>query len=170
MPEPSPRLQTALRLLEDARRYTLNLLDQTPDELWFRMPQPAVTHIAWQVGHLVMGDYRLGIERLRGVRPEDKEWISLEFLEPFRQGTTPDPDPSRYPAPAEIRATLDRVRGRMLEELADFPDAELDQPPCRPHPLFDDKLGSLLWCARHEMLHTGQIALLRRLHGAASLW
>ena len=32
------------------------------------------------------------------------------------------------------------------------------------------KLDSLFWCAHHEMLHAGQIGLVRRLLGQAPLW
>ena len=49
-------------------------------------------------------------------------------------------------------------------------DALLDQPTSRPHPRFSTKGGSLAWCAEHEMIHAGQIGLLRRLHGQPPLW
>lgn len=39
-----------------------------------------------------------------------------------------------------------------------------------PLPLAKTKMESLLWCAHHEMLHAGQIGLLRRQLGYAPLW
>ena len=42
---------------------------------------------------------------------------------------------------------------------------ELDEPVDEPYALFPTKLGGLYFCAAHEMMHAGQIGLLRRLLG-----
>ena len=43
--------------------------------------------------------------------------------------------------------------------------------PCRTRTRFTTtKLRALLWCARHEMLHAGQIGLLRRHLGYPPMW
>jgi long-subunit fatty acid transport protein len=44
-------------------------------------------------------------------------------------------------------------------------DVELDMPVERPHPVFKTKLAAVEYCEPHEMVHAGQIALLRRLMG-----
>jgi hypothetical protein len=31
-------------------------------------------------------------------------------------------------------------------------------------------IEALFWCSRHESVHAGQIALLRRLHGLSPQW
>jgi hypothetical protein len=49
-------------------------------------------------------------------------------------------------------------------------EAELDQTVPHPHPFATTKLLALLWCAHHEMLHAGQIGLLRRLLGYPPIW
>ena len=54
---------------------------------------------------------------------------------------------------------------RVLEEIGVLPESVLDEPSLQPHPVFDTKGGALEWSARHEMLHAGQIGLLRRLFG-----
>ncbi len=163
-------LQTALEQIAFARRYTLGLLDGVPEAEWFRMPAEGVTHVAWQVGHLAMAEYRLCVELLRGRRPEDNEWMSDDFLRLFSRNSVPEADPSKYPAPAALRAALARVDQHVRAELKDFPDAELGAPPTRAHRLAKTKLESLFWCGHHEMLHAGQIGLLRRLFGHAPQW
>ncbi len=163
-------LQTALEQIAFARRYTVGLLDSVPEAEWFRMPAGGVTHIAWQVGHLAMAQYRLALVRLRGPRADDGELIADDFQRPFRATSVPDADPTKYPTPAAIRAVFDRVHRRVLAELKDFPEAELSAPPEPAHPLAKTKLESLFWCAHHEMLHAGQIGLLRRLLGHAPQW
>ena len=49
-------------------------------------------------------------------------------------------------------------------------NADLDLPPHKPHRLYNTRFHSLVWCCQHEMLHAGQIGLLRRLLGANPVW
>lgn len=164
------RLQLALDQIANVRKYTVRMLDHVEPAYWFRQPREGITHVAWQVGHLAMAEYRLALERIRGRRPEDEQLISDAFLQQFGKESKPDADPRLYPSPAEIRSVFDRVREQAIRELRDLPEAELDQPVLKPHPLFTTKLGALLWCPQHEMLHAGQIGLLRRLLGHPPIW
>ena len=163
-------LEIAIERIEFSRGYTLRLLERIDDADWFRMPTPAVTHIAWQVGHLAMAQYRLTLDRIRGERPEDASLISADFLKTFGKESIPHPDPARYPTPVEIRAVLDRVHRQALDELRQWPESDWFALPVKPHSLFTRKIDSLFWCAHHEMLHAGQIGLLRRLFGNAPVW
>ena len=153
-----------------ARNYTLRLLETIDYSLWFRMPTEGVTHIAWQVGHLAMAEYRLILERIRGRKPEDEQLISTEFLKKFGRDSVPDPNPKNYPPASEIRALADRVHERVLHELKAISADDLPQPPLTPHSLCKTKKDVLFWCSAHEMFHAGQIALLRRLLGHPPVW
>ncbi len=164
------RLTLALNEIRTARDYTHRLLADLEPADWFRMPAEGVTHIAWQVGHLAMAEYRLTLERMRGHRPADEQLISAEFLALFGKGSVPHPSAADYPSVDEIMAVFNRVHQQTLEEVPGISEAELDRPPEKPHSLFNTKLESLLWCGRHEMLHAGQIGLLRRLFGKAPQW
>jgi hypothetical protein len=162
-------LRRALSAMSFARGYTVRLLDATPTADWFRMPD-GVSHVAWQVGHLAVAEYRLGLERLRGRLPEDDALIDDELLRRFAAGSTPHPDRSAYPHPDDIRAVLDRVHVAALREWPRWSDADLAAPLLRPHRIAQTKLAALVWCGQHEMLHAGQIGLLRRQLGHAPLW
>ena len=164
------RLSFAIERIVFARNYTLRLLDRTEVADWFRQPPGGVTHIAWQVGHLAYAEYRTALERIRGVAAGDAELIPEAFQRLFGRESVPDPDPSHSPAPAELRAVFDRVHRRVLAELSGLSDADLDGPLPSPHPQARNRREMLLWCVRHEMLHAGQIGLLRRLLGNAPLW
>jgi DinB superfamily len=166
------RLQIAIEQLIFARTYTLRMLDAIDPADWFRMPHEGVTHVAWQVGHLAMAEYRLALERLRGARPDDANLISESFLNHFGRDSIAvvEPNPAKNPTPAEIRLVFDRVHEQTLRELRDFSEGDLDTPPLKPHPLCKTKFECLRWCSHHEMIHTGQIGLLRRLLGAKPLW
>ena len=164
------RIDGLIGQIQKARRYTTGLLDATPGDDWFRMPAEGVSHVAWQVGHLALSEYRLGLHRLRGALPEDETLISSGFLARFGRASIPDPDPSSYPPAGEIRAVFDRVHDRVMAELAGLDDARLDEPILVPHSLFTRKGDALAWCPQHEMIHAGQIGLLRRLIGRPPIW
>jgi uncharacterized damage-inducible protein DinB len=164
------RLQLAIDQIIFARNYTLELLEQTPSAEWYRQSAGGVSHVAWQVGHLAYAEYRLALWRIRGQQLEDDTLFSHDFVRLFGPDSVPDFDPANYLAPAEIRAMLDRVHERTLRELRSLDEAELDQPVPHPHRFAKTKLLALLWCAQHEMLHAGQIGLLRRLLGYPPMW
>jgi hypothetical protein len=167
---PSPDLARAVEQVAFARGYTRRLLDHVGPDDWFRRPAEGVTHIAWQVGHLAMAEYRMALERVRGRRPDDEALISEAFLLRFGRDSTPDPDPARYPPMGEIRAVFDRVHEQTLRELPGVDESTLGLPPLKPHVIADTRLRAILWCAQHELVHAGQIALLRRLLGHPPLW
>ena len=164
------RLQLAVEQIGFARNYTIGLLDQTKAEDWFRQPPGGVSHIAWQVGHLAFAEYRLALWRIRGPQSQDADLIPDQIVRLFGPELVPDADPAQYPPQAEIRTALNRVHEQVLRELPGLADADLDQPVPKPHPFAKTKLLAILWCAHHEMLHAGQIGLLRRQLGYPPLW
>jgi hypothetical protein len=153
-----------------ARGYTLRLLDSVPVADWFRMPPGGVTHVAWQVGHLAMAQYRLALERVRGARPGDANLISESFLQLFGRDSVAGADPALYPPADEIRAVFDRVHQQLLAEVPGIPDADLDAPPLKTHLFCRTKIDCLNWCSHHEAVHAGQIGLIRRQLGRSPLW
>jgi hypothetical protein len=164
------RLQLAVDQIIFAREYTIRLLDQTPATEWFRQPPGGVSHVAWQVGHLAFAEYTLALREIRGSRPQDTELISEEHLTLFGPDSVPSPQATDYPDQAELRAVFHRVHEQVLRELEELEEGELDEPILDPLPFAKTKLLMLYWCARHEMLHAGQIGLLRRQLGYSHLW
>ena len=154
--------ELARQQIEFARNYTLSLIQNVDDSLWFQRPDGCVSHIGWQVAHLATSQYLLTLFRLRGKTAEDAEFISKSFLRQFGKGTTPDPSPEANPSAEEIRAVFHGVYEQMLKELPNYTDADLTQNVIEPYAVSNTLLGSLLFCAHHEMLHAGQIGLIRR--------
>jgi len=158
-------LTLATKQIEFARQYTHSLIDTIEDDFWFTIPDGCVTHVAWQVGHLAMAQYGLCLFRIRGRQPDDTELMSSGFRKKYSKGTTPDPDAAANPSPAEIRGVFDRVYEQSLKDMASYDEAVLDESVDMPYAAYATKLGGLLFCSHHEMLHAGQIGLLRRLLG-----
>lgn len=159
------RLEIACQQIEFSRTYTLSLLADIDDQDWFRQPPSGVTHVAWQVGHLAMAQYGLCLFRMRGRHRDDTQLMSGQFRKKFSKGTTPDPNLAHNPSPDEIRDVLERVHRQVMTELPHYTEQQLDEPVEEPYALFATKLGGLFFCTAHEMMHAGQIGLLRRLLG-----
>ena len=159
------RISELVDRIQGVRDYTVSLVDAVPESEWFRQPAEGVTHVAWQVGHLAMAQYRLALDRVRGGQPGDEDLISEQVLSIYGKDSVPDPDPAANATPAEIRAAFDAVHTRVIEEIGGMDDSILPEPATQPHPVFGTKGGALEWSAQHEMLHAGQIGLLRRLFG-----
>ena len=149
-----------------ARQYTHSLLDGIDQNDWFRQPIEGLNHVAWQVGHLAMAQYGLVLFRQRGRKLEDTELMSSAFRKKFSRGSTPHQDPEFYPAPEEILNVFERVYNQSMEELATYPLEQLNEPVEDPYAAYPTKLGCLIFCAHHEMLHAGQLGMLRRLLGS----
>lgn len=159
----SPNL--AIQQIEFARGYLLSILAEIDEAEWFTVPAGCPTHVAWQVGHLAMAEYGLCLFRQRGRQPIDLELMTSSFRKQFSRGTIPAVDPAQYPSPGEIRATLDRVHAQVLKEVPTLTEQQLAEPVEMPYAAYPNKLGCLLFCSHHEMLHAGQLGLLRRLLG-----
>jgi hypothetical protein len=158
-------LELARAQIAAAREYTLTLLEDVAEEDWFLVPNPSVTHLAWQVGHLAMAEYGLCLFRIRGRQPEDLKLMPGRFRKRFSRGSAPSTNPEDYPPPAEIRSVFDTIHEQTLNELETCDPDRLNEKIEPPHAVFETKLGALFFCAHHEMLHAGQIGLLRRLTG-----
>src|SRR5262245_44656613 len=113
-------LTLALAQIEFARNYTLSIVSEIDESLWFAMPPNCPTHVAWQVGHLAMAEYGLCLFRFRGRQEVDLSLMTSGFRKLFSRGTKPEADASKYPSPTEIRATLDRVHAQVLKEAPAF--------------------------------------------------
>jgi hypothetical protein len=99
----------------------------------------------------------------------DLELMPSSFRKQFSRGSTPNPDPAGNPPPSQIRAVFDRVYAQVLKELPDLPPESLNDPVDLPYAGYPTKLGALLLASHHEMVHAGQIGLLRRLLGKPPL-
>jgi hypothetical protein len=164
------RVAEALDQIDFARRYTRERIETVPLAEWFRIPPGGVTNMAWQVGHLAMAEYRLCLERLRPRTAADVQLISDEMLLAFGRDSVPASSADTGFHAEEILAVFNRVHARVLDELPGYPDADLDLPPLMPHKYFRTRIAGLRYAPLHEMIHCGQIALVRRMFGQKPIW
>lgn len=162
------RLQVATDRIKFARSYTKQFLDDLHEEDWFWTPPGLVTHIGWQVAHIASSQYGLCLFRLRGRTAADEELIPQSFWDHFKIGSLPIAGAENNPSVANILGVFDEVQEQVLRELADMTDADADVPLEKPHPAFSTVLGGIEYSPLHELIHVGQITLLRRLMGKPS--
>ena len=162
------RLEKAEERILFARKYTHQFLDDLSDDEWFWTPPGFVTHIAWQVAHIAASQYGLCLFRLRGRTAEDEQLIPQDFWDNFKIGSTPVAGAENNPPLATIKGVFDNMQAQVLSELADKTDAEVDIPLEKPHPAFSTVLGGIEYSPMHELIHVGQITLLRRQMGKPS--
>ena len=167
------RLLIAQMQIESARAYTLTLLNGLTKEDWFWIPelpapgtdQPALkSSIAWQVGHMAYAQYGLVLFRQRGRLREDADLMSTRFRKLFAKGTEAVQVEDCLTLD-EIRSTFDGIYQQALKEMPTFDEDALDEPVDMPYAGFPTRYGSLIFAAHHEMLHAGQVGILRRLMG-----
>jgi hypothetical protein len=163
------RLEPAIDRLRRSRLFIKPFLADLRPEDWYWSPSQITTHVAWQVGHLAVAQYNMCLRRIRGRTTGDEALISDGFIDAFKAGSKPEAEASKDLPLVEIQRVFNGVHDQALAELADRDDAELDVPLEQPHPAFKTKLAAVEFCALHEMVHAGQIALLRRLMGKPPL-
>ena len=163
------RLELAINRMRGSRLFTQQFLGDLTDAEWFWSPPQFTTHVAWQVGHIAVAEYNLCLRRVRGRTTADESLISDAYIEAFKLGSKPVAEPEKNPPLDEIRRVFDAVHEQSVDELSGRSEAELDEPLAEPHPRFKTKLGAVDFSPQHEMVHAGQIAMLRRLMGKPPL-
>ena len=145
-----------------ARAYTRSLIDATPRDRWFEIPPGMTTHVAWQIGHITVGQYGLLLFRIRGRAESDLDLIPGRFRKAYGKGSTPHPDAARQPTPEELTDRMDRVLATAEAELPATDPAIFTQPVDQPYAGYPTKLGAVLFAPLHEHIHAGQIGVIRR--------
>lgn len=163
------KLQMAIDQITAARAYTMTLLEDIDHDQWFHQANPVdqasptPSHVAWQVGHLAMAQYGLLLFRQRGRSLDDSNLMSSSFRKKFSRGTSVSSDLEFYPSVDNILNVFHAIYDQSMSELANYPLDQLNDPVDDPYAAYPTKLGCLLFSVHHEMLHAGQIGLLRRL-------
>ncbi|MFO0789443.1 MAG: DinB family protein [Pirellulales bacterium] len=163
------RLESAIERLRRSRVFVRQFLPDLITEEWFWSPPEYTTHIAWQVGHLAVAQYNLCLRRVRGRTEDDLTLIPDTFIEAFKLGSQPVAGAKNNPPLEQIQRVFDAVHHQSLTELPLVDNAELDSPVDPPHPVFKTKLGAIEYSPQHELVHAGQIAMLRRMMGKPPL-
>ena len=98
-----------LPLAERAERQVAGLLEDFPADGWCYQPFPGANHALWTAGHLGVVSRRV-TALLEGRQPD----TPADYQGLFGKGSAPAPDPSAYPAPAQVLAFSTEARAAWL--------------------------------------------------------
>lgn len=130
-------------------------------------PVEGANHIAWQIGHLIVVEPRLGGQLPGAKYPE----LPAGFADKHDRQPTAQNATSGFGTKAQYVELFNKTREATLAALAKLTDADLDQPSKGPPGLNITNLGSVLaLIATHTMMHGGQFSVIRRKIGKPVLF
>lgn len=150
-------------VFKTSRWLTLKYLaDLTDDDLLVR-PAPGANHIAWQLGHCIFSEATMLLSNLPGA---DITSLPGGFVEQHSDAMAKVDPPTGFLSKNNYIRLMKIVRDSTLASLDSLPDAMLDQDPKLGWGDLAPTYGSLfMFFASHEMMHTGQFTVVRRLLG-----
>ena len=131
--------------------------DVSEDEMLVRAI-PGSNHLAWQLGHLIASEHQL--MSMIGIDMPD---LPDGFAEKHSTDNIESDDPSDFLSKDEYLALMRQTHDAAVAAIDGFDEAALDEPSPERLRKFFPTVGAVLFMAGgHEMMHTGQIAAIRR--------
>ena len=128
-------------------------------------PAPHANHIAWQLGHLIAAEHRMGGNLPGAAYPE----LPAGFAERHNKETAAKD--TGFATKAEYLDLFNKVRQATIAAAAKLSESDLDKPTSGPVAQLAPTLGALLLLnANHVMMHAGQFSVLRRKLGKPVLF
>ena len=129
-------------------------------------PVPAANHIAWQIGHLIVGEGHLVAQGIPDVKyPE----LPAGFAEKYTKETSRSD--TGFLTKKQYLDLFNAGRQTTIAAVGKLTDADLDKPTSGKMAQFAPKVGDLLFLtAHHTTMHTGQWTVLRRKLGKPVLF
>jgi uncharacterized damage-inducible protein DinB len=148
-----------IQMLDTARFVTTTYLRDLSDEELLVRPVPGAHHIAWQLGHLLHSECTM-IEGVRaGVAPQ----LPPRFAEHHSKEAANDNASEQFLSKEGYLALMMRVREATRSLLTQFSEEQFDAPGPEAMRSYAPTIGSIfLMIGSHEIMHSGQIAVLRR--------
>ncbi|HEX4590750.1 MAG TPA: DinB family protein [Gemmataceae bacterium] len=129
-------------------------------------PVPGANHIAWQLGHLIVGEpFLVRTELADATYPE----LPAGFAEKYTKETsTLD---TGFQTKAEYLDLAQKMRAGTLAALDKLSDADLDRKSTGRMAQFTPRLADLLLLvSNHTLMHVGQFTVVRRKLGKPVLF
>jgi hypothetical protein len=156
--------QSVAQELLGTSRYVMSayLSDMTDQDILV-CPVPGAHHAAWQLGHLISNECRM----VEGVRAGYGIELSTDFEAAHGKDVALDAVEGTLPI-AQYVELLGSQRMRTLALLSELTEADFGQPAPEFMRGYAKHVSSVfLAIASHELMHAGQIAVIRRLLGKA---
>lgn len=144
-----------------AHAVTKDLLKDLSDADLLLRPVPAMNHIAWQLGHLIVAENSF-MTMLGHAMPE----LPAGFKEAHAKEMATSNDATKFAKKDVYLALMGKQHEATLKHLAATADADLDKPGPEPVRSYAPTVGSLFaLIGSHEWMHQGQFVAVRRALG-----
>lgn len=151
--------EAILSNLHSARYIMTRYLEDLSDQDLVVRPHPNAHHIAWQLGHLVLSEAQM----VKSVAPEIECSLPADFVARHDTSCATRSQRTDFYAKVEYWGHMQRVREVTVEALARFSSEDLSAPGPEKMRSYAPLIGSVfLAIANHEIMHSGQIAVVRR--------
>jgi hypothetical protein len=142
--------------LNTNRDILLSYLSDLSDADLLVRPVPDANHIAWQLGHLIVGEMGM-MTKVPGTKPVE---LPAGFAERHSNDSAKLDPPTGFATKDEYIGLLKSVRSATLAALDTLTEADFDKPSGLN---WAPTLGVLFAiAASHDMMHGGQFTVVRR--------
>ena len=165
--------QTAVTALRDlaldrvtwSRNFLNALLADVADEQLFARAAHCSNHAAWVMGHMATVD-----DNVVSTMTDQPKRLPETFRTLFGMGSQPTERGADYPSRKELSEAMGATRQRLKEWIATLDDLTAFEPtPERMQRFAPNRIMLGVTVASHEMLHAGQLTVVRAAIGLPRL-
>jgi hypothetical protein len=135
------------------------LNDLTDQDLLIR-PNPSANHSAWQLGHIISSGNQMLNCLATGVAPT----LPANFQDQYHKENATENSAEKFHTKAQYLELFNKQKLALAAALEKLSDSDLDTPAPESMRSYAPTLGMVaLLMGGHIMMHTGQVAVLRRM-------
>lgn len=160
--------------VKDALKHNLNfcreilmgyIKDLNDADLFLR-PTPTTNHIAWQLGHMIVGENFM-IASVGGKMPE----LPSGFTESYTKETSTSNDPKKFHTKSQYIDLLEKNRKATLAAVDASSEADFSKPSHEKMRAYAPTVFAVYHLVgSHELMHAGQFVPVRRQLGKPALF
>lgn len=162
---------TPIELMADNLQRNLGVLQMTladfSDAEMLVRPCPGANHAMWQLGHLLVSEARM----VGACQPERAPELSAELMDQFTAKTAGSDEAGAFPPKAKLLEIAGNVRAATVKWVNGLKPEDLNRPSPERLKALGPTVGHvILLIAAHQMMHLGQIQVIRRKLGKPVLF
>lgn len=151
--------QAIERLLQVSDYMLKTYLEGIEDSELTTRPTENANHLAWQLGHIIAAEN----EMMEWLKPGSSPQLPEGFTEKHSSATAGNDEASFFLTKNEYLELYDQQRSATYAILHSFTDEELDKPGPKEMRSYAPTIGCVMvHQGDHTLLHTGQMAVIRR--------
>jgi hypothetical protein len=159
----------------ESRNFVNRLISETPQDLWYTIPENTDSNFAWQIGHLIISQNFHAITCITGRNKKVFDLIPvIDYVTLFNgMGALHRSVEKDLMPAAKLKEQFDAVHNICLESLLALTDdilSEKLEPIPFKHPVANTKYEALSWCFKHGMWHSAEMEAIKSALGYPIVW